>query len=317
MSLAAGKSYLYAGGVPGVWSMEYGVCGEEFLKNIRDIAKRQSAIFFKFEPMLALRRALPKLASERAEEGSLARPAKPWRSGGEVGIDDVGVAEALQNAGFRKSTKAIQPQKTIILDISKPEEELLAGMHQKTRYNIKFAQRQDLRFTIYRVHPKLDAKEDDLRIEKNVLEAFWGLLQKTAGRDKFSTHSKEYYEKLLALPSVKLAVGIYQDKIVAANIVIFYDGRATYLHGASDYERRNLMAPYLLHWETIRYAKEHGFKEYDLWGIDEVKWPGLTRFKRGFGGNEVSYMGSYDYVFQPMWYKLYELRSFIKARFQQ
>jgi len=322
MPLAVGKSYFYSAGV---WSMEYGVWREEFIGKMKDIAKKENVVFFKFEPMLAPRRALPKLASERAEEGSLARPAKPWRSGGEGGVDDAGVVEALKNAGFKKSTKAIQPQKTILLDISKPEEELLAGMHQKTRYNIRLAQKRDLRFMIYRVHPprpsvahrseggKLDAKEDDLRIEKNIIEDFLRILQKTQERDSFSLHPKEYYKKLLALPFTKLFVVEYQNKIIAANIVLFHEDRAIYLHGASDYEHRNLMAPYLLHAETIRYAKEHGFKEYDLWGIDEVKWPGLTRFKRGFGGNEISYMGSYDYVFQPMWYKLYTLRGLVSA----
>ena len=79
------------------------------------------------------------------------------------------------------------------------------------------------------------------------------------------------------------------------------------MHGASDHDYRALMAPYLLHWEVIKYAKEHGLSEYDLWGIDEKKWSGVTRFKKGFGGREVKYTGSYDYVFMPIWYRLYRL----------
>jgi len=114
------------------------------------------------------------------------------------------------------------------------------------------------------------------------------------------------------MPNVKLFAAEYQNKIIAANIVIFHGERATYLHGASDYEYRNFMAPYLLHWEVIKYARDHGFTEYDLWGIDEKKWPGVTRFKRGFGGKEINYIGSYDYVFQPFWYAMYKVRQSLK-----
>ena len=74
------------------------------------------------------------------------------------------------------------------------------------------------------------------------------------------------------------------------------------------------MATYILHWEIIKYAKENGFNEYDFWGIDEKKWPGVTRFKKGFGGREVEYAGSYDYVFQPFWYKLYNLYRKLKTK---
>jgi lipid II:glycine glycyltransferase (peptidoglycan interpeptide bridge formation enzyme) len=52
-------------------------------------------------------------------------------------------------------------------------------------------------------------------------------------------------------------------------------------------------------------AKGLGYKYYDLYGIDEVKWPGVTRFKKGFGGKEVSYPGTFDLVFERIWYNVY------------
>jgi len=217
-------------------------------------------------------------------------------------IDDGdGLAQELLGSGFKKSKKEVQPQKTIILDLTGSEEELLAGMKQKTRYNSRLASRSS-KFKCQISNQTTDAS------------VFWELIRKTAQRDRFSTHTKEYYEKLLDLPITKLFTAECQGEVIAANIILFYGDTAYYLHGASDYAHRNLMAPYLLHWEAIKYAKANGCKIYDFWGIDERKWPGVTRFKRGFGGREINYIGSFDYVFQPLWYWAYNLRNKIKNR---
>ena len=69
------------------------------------------------------------------------------------------------------------------------------------------------------------------------------------------------------------------------------------------------MAPYFLHWELIKIAGCEDMDEYDLWGIDEKRWPGVTRFKRGFGGKEVQYIGSFDLVFKPVWYWAYKFKN--------
>ena len=215
--------------------------------------------------------------------------------------------ESMNSSGtvpdeFRKSKKEIQPQKTIILDLSTDEDKLLSAMHEKTRYNIRLAQKKGLEIKNYE------------KVPIEVFEEFWQVLQKTSGRDKFSSHTKEYYKKLLELPSTRLFVAKHKGGMIAANIILFYGDTVYYLHGASDYEYRSLMAPYILHWEIIKYAKGNRFNEYDLWGIDEKKWPGVTRFKKGFGGREVEYAGSYDYVFQPFWYKLYNLYRKLKTK---
>jgi len=222
----------------------------------------------------------------------------------------------VQCKPFIKSTN-IQPSKTLILDIKKPEKELLKQMCSKTRYNIRLAGRKGVKIK------KSERKKD--------FESFWKLLQQTTKRDKFSSHEKEYYEKILDIPGAKLFIAerpsssrTSKNKIIAANIVLFYKETAIYLHGASDYKYRSLMAPYLLQWEQIKEAKKRGCVEYDFWGIDKKKWPGVTRFKKGFcpkarkessgpssksyrGGEEVNYPGAYDLIFQPIWYKLYKI----------
>lgn len=252
--------------LPLIFGKTYFYCGGCLTLNVKhaaELAESENAVFLKLEPMVS-------------------------KSAGIVLGD------------FQKSRKALQPQRTITLDITKSEEQVMSGMHSKARYNIRLAGKRGLKITI--------SKNQKFYI-------FWQLLQRTSRRDKFYTHAKEYYDKLLRLSITQLFIAEYQGKIIAANIILFYGDTAYYLHGASDYEHRSLMAPYLLHWETIKYAKERGYKKYDFWGIDEKKWPGVTRFKKGFGGREIEYVGSYDCVLEPFWYKLYKLRSFIKRTF--
>ena len=98
-----------------------------------------------------------------------------------------------------------------------------------------------------------------------------------------------------------------ERKIIAGNIVSFFGNTATYVHGASSNEYRNVMAPYLLQWEVIKIVQEKGYKYYDFYGIDEKKWPGVTRFKLGFSGNIVEYPGTFDLAFDNLWYNMYKV----------
>ncbi len=204
--------------------------------------------------------------------------------------------QRVQNNLFRKSTN-IQPQRTLILNITKSEQELLDQMHYKTRYNIQLAHRRGVAIK----------KQVTGNKKQDYFEDFWKLMRETTKRDGFHPHPKEYYRKMLEIPGIELFIAEFGNKIIAANIVVFYEKQAIYLHGASDYEHRNLMAPHLLQWEQIKEAKKHRCIEYDFWGIDEKRWPGVTRFKRGFGGMEIIYPNAHDLVFQPIWYKIYKI----------
>ena len=150
--------------------------------------------------------------------------------------------------GLAESPRQIQPLKTLILDISKSEEKILDQMHPKTRYNIRLAQRKGIKV---KIASEINADESKI---------FLNLLEETAKRDKFYLHSQEYYQKMLEVLGregmVKLFLAQYQDRIITANLVIFFGQTAVYLHGASDYSFRNLMAPYLVQWQTILEAKK-------------------------------------------------------------
>lgn len=202
--------------------------------------------------------------------------------------------------------RPMQPQRTVALDLSKSEDQLLLAMHEKTRYNIHLAGKKGVVVTkvLHR-----SAAED--------FEVFWSLLKITSQRNKFHTHGRRHYELLVETRSPyfsnELFFAEYEGKPIAAALVNFYQptfgvpGVATYLHGASSNEARSVMAPYALHWHIAIEAKQRGFGRYDLWGIDEKKWPGLTRFKRGFGGDEIAYAAPVEIDYRPVLAGVYRM----------
>ena len=193
---------------------------------------------------------------------------------------------------LKKSTD-LQPRKTLMLDLNLSEEELLKEMHQKTRYNIKLADKKGVEIS--------EGTIDDFK-------EFWRLMSVTGNRDGFRLHSEAHYRNLLSYPEfIKIYFARHDGKYMATGLFSFFAGRVTYLHGASDNEVRNLMAPYLLQWEIIKQAQKEGYKYYDFYGVDEKKWPGVTRFKIGFGGFIKEYSGTHDLVIRPVLYGLYEL----------
>lgn len=201
-----------------------------------------------------------------------------------------------------------QPQHTLVLNLQKEETELLADMHQKTRYNIRLAEKKGV----------------EVR-EGNDIDVFWKLNEQTTGRDGFTSHDKTYYEHMLQLPMCHQLTAYYENEPVASNLYLSFNRVTTYLHGTSSNTYRNVMAPYLLQWTAIQFAKKHGAYTFDFWGIapeiekthenarcsngmcwDKThRWDGITRFKVGFGGLRVSYGNAVDIVANTLQYTLY------------
>jgi peptidoglycan pentaglycine glycine transferase (the first glycine) len=213
-----------------------------------------------------------------------------------------------------KKVKNRQPKQTMILSLLKKEDELLANMHQKTRYNIRLAEKKGI----------------SIKKEKNI-DVFWDLNKETTMRDEFKSHPKKYYEKMLELNMAHQFTAYFEGEAIAAVLCIGYGNTFTYLHGASSNKHRNVMAPYALQWHAIRFAKERNFKHYDFWGVSPKKegdtcshgfcwdkndkWSGVTRFKAGFGGRYESYPQAVDIVVSPTVYIIYKfgyaLRKFL------
>lgn len=204
----------------------------------------------------------------------------------------------LSNSKFVKKSKDIQPASSSFLDLSLKEEELLAKMAQKTRYNIRLAGKKEI--------DVLELKKENNNYEKHFSD-FYNLISLTSKRDKFFIHSKKYYHSLIDGEFIRLFEARKNGVLLAAGLFSFYDKTVTYLHGASANENRELMAPYLLQWEIIKKAKEEGYNYYDFYGVDEKKWPGVSRFKKGFAGSIYTYPGTFDLVFKKTPYLLYNI----------
>ena len=212
----------------------------------------------------------------------------------------------IHHSSFIISKHNIQPPRTIIIDIKGAEEEILAKMKPKTRYNTRLAEKKGV----------------TARAWDNV-DAFHKMMLVTGGRDGFGIHSLEYYKRAYELLQPKglgeILVAEYEGKPLAALFVARNGHRAYYLYGASTDEERNRMPTYLLQWEAMKWAKARGCEEYDLWGVPDEDdatleanfeshhdglW-GVYRFKRGFGGELKRAAQAMDRVYNPLLYWAY------------
>jgi peptidoglycan pentaglycine glycine transferase (the first glycine) len=236
-------------------------------------------------------------------------------------LDDPARVAKLTRLGLRRSWQGIQPQTTLVVDLARGEDETLAAMKPKWRYNIRLAARRGVLIRV--------GTPDDV-------PAFVSLIQETALRDAFEVHSPEYYtaacQLLAPTGSARLFVARHRDRMLAGILVFVLGQKAWYMYGASGNEYRNLMPNYLLQWHAITWARSIGCTTYDLWGIpDEVGvdpeaysctetgrtgqlW-GVYRFKQGFGGQVVRYAGVFDDVYLGLPYQLYNwTAAFLERR---
>jgi len=208
----------------------------------------------------------------------------------------------IENFYFRDSLKRNQPQRTLTLNLEKSENDLLENMRGKTRYNIGLAQRRGV----------------EIKRSDDYSDIFYHLIRKTRERQGFSSYTEEHYKKIFKISNdfkVKMFLAEYQEKVIVASIVVFFGDRVISLHTGSDYECRALKGADLLRWNVILYAKKMGYKIYDFWGIDEKKFPGVTNFKKGFGGEAAEYPFGVDIIFNNTWYQIYTMMKKIKRIF--
>ena len=293
--LPFGKSWLYSPRGPLLddtkpEETEGAVGAEKIFDEIAALAKKEDAVFFRFDP------------------------------GIEQGSDRAGKAESL--FGMLKSRPShahYQPESTLFVDLKPSPEDILKQMKPKGRYNIKIAQKHGVAIRIS------DGNSTDVK-------AFYGLLSQTTERDRFSGHPQQYYKKMLDIlgsEKAKLYLAEYAEtgddsknrkspQILAAAIVTWFGDTATYYFGASSNENRNVMAPYLLHWQALLGAKSSGFHTYDFFGIapensPKHPWASVTEFKLKFGGKRVKYIDAQEIVYRPFWYGLVMIAKKIKS----
>jgi len=225
----------------------------------------------------------------------------------------------IRNSHF--AIQNYQPTDTLEIDLTKSDDDILAAMKRKGRYNIKLARKKGVKVIAIE---KGSFKEKDL-------DDFWRLNTETTGRDNFSGHEKSYYSKFLheLKDHAVLFFAEYEGKRIASAITTICGEKSIYYFGAStsDREYRNLMAPYLLQFEMMQYSRSKGAKSYDFLGIAPLlpngeldkkhDYAGITEFKLKFGGERKTYLPGREIIFSKLWYTLYRLAKKLKGIFKK
>jgi len=251
------------------------------LDGLREFANERGAFFTKIDPDLALGYSLP------GEENARENP---------TGAEFV---NELKLVGWRFSNEQVQMRNTMLIDLEKSEDDLLAAMKQKTRYNVRLASRKGV---VVR-----QGGQDDFA-------ALYQMYAETAVRDGFVIRSEVYYREVwetffaedLLIPLVAEVDG----QAVAGLMLFIFGEQAWYIYGMSRDIHRKLMPNYLLQWEAIRRAKASGCQVYDLWGAPDdfhsadPMW-GVYRFKKGLAAYEARYIGAWDLPLNIWTYRVY------------
>lgn len=258
---------------------------ERVLADLEAEARRQRAIFIKIDPDVA--------------------------ADSELGQALIG---RLLGRGWRLSAEQIQFRNTVLSDLSVGEEALLAGVKQKTRYNIRLAERKGVV-----VRPSAD------------FGTFYRLYAETAARDDFLIRPRDYYlavmERMQGAGLGQLLLAEAGGEPAAGVFLLHFGPTAWYFYGASSSQGRELMPNYLLQWQALRWARAQGCAVYDWWGapdhLDAADgMAGVYRFKEGFGPRFTPWIGAWDFAPSPLLYRGYtqampRLLAFMRRRAAQ
>lgn len=250
----------------------------DMIENIKKIAQDENAIFVKFEPDV-YQKTFDKLGQ------STNTPV-------DMQFDNLVISPKV----------AFYPY-SFIVDINKTEDELLESFHSKTRYNIRLANRHGV---------KIEERTND-----KGFEIYLKLLFDTTKRQGFYLHTEQYHRDLWKLLKktgmVHIVMASYQNQILSTFMLFRLKDRMFYPYGASLDVHREVMAPTLLMWESIKLGQSLGCKSFDMWGClgpnaqETDAGFGFHRFKQGFNGQLVEYVGTYDLVINEPLYKIYNL----------
>lgn len=244
-------------------------------KDLDQLAKKHRALFIKIEP--------------------------------NVTLENLNSEIRKQFKDFQIDSWSLAPTKTIVLDLTPCEEEILKRMEKDTRYSIRLAERKGVKVS-----------------ESDNFETFLKLYQKTAKRKGFwigpTRDLKARWKSFSENNQGKLFFAYHSSpkEPLAVAMVFFHEKTAYYYHAASSNQNRSLMAPYLLLWEIIKFAKKQNCTLLDLEGTHDPRipstkhWKGFTHFKRGFGGTEIQYFGSFTRYYNPLMKFLFKLGNLVE-----
>ena len=254
---------------------------EEQLQALRNLGKKEQAIFIKLEPNI----------SQKIGNPSAHQDIKQFLS---------------QNQAV--PGRPLFTKYSFILDLSSSEEQLFNQLDSKTRYNVKLASKKGV---------QIFENSSEAGMEEYIK-----ILEETTKRQGFYAHTPDYFRKMWQIMGqsgiLHIFNAVYEKQILVSWIVFVFNGVLYYPYGASRREHREVMASNLMMWEMIRYGKQMGCKTFDMWGAlgpepdEKSPWFGFHRFKKGYGGDLVEFLGTYDLVFDQKLYKIYRLAENIR-----
>ncbi len=263
------------------------------LNDLQSFAKKQGAIFLKMDPDVVLGTGVPSSEEDVVDNGGQA------------------VMSELKRRGWEYASDQIQFKNTVLVDLSPSEEEMLARMKQKTRYNVRLAEKKGVALRIgtqkdismlYRMYAETSVRDGFVIRDEGYYKTVWEIFMTNAAAPVSSLQSP--------IPIAEPLIAEVDGEPVAAIFVFYFAGRAYYIYGMSRNAHREKMPTYLLQWEAMKRAKANGCTVYDLWGAPDVfdesdsMW-GVYRFKEGLGGKVVRTLGAWDFAPSPLWYKIY------------
>ncbi len=290
-------------------------------------------------------------ASSRTSASSLEGSVGTAPGGSAVAPNGALIFPPVERPGYgaplRRAAADVQPPDTVLLDISRPEEDILAGMKPKWRYNIRLAEKKGVIVTEARALPDCadgDSSQSgaDGAAWRPALSQFYTLYRETSARDHIALHPESYYAKLFetaasyktvqtgsagsraagpnegARPDIRVWTASHEGDILASIITVFWGKQGVYLYGASCSLKRNLMPAYALQWAAVRAAKMAGCVEYDFYGMPPTADPrhpmaGLYLFKTGFGGRNIHRGGSWDYPLNTQLYGAFRAAERVRS----
>jgi len=297
-SFAARLSILYSPKGPLLdWSNEF--LRNRVLNDVQSFAKKQGAIFLKMDPDVVLGTGVPQ------DQDDI------------VDINGQSIIAELKRRRWQYSSDQIQFRNTVLIDLNPSEEEMLARMKQKTRYNIRLAEKKGVTLRegtqedlpmLYNMYAETSLRDGFVIRDEGYYRTVWNSFMHTNAEMLESSQISTLQPS--NFPTCEPLIAEVDNQSVAAIFVFYFAGRAYYVYGMSRNAHREKMPTYLLQWEAIKRARAKGCTSYDLWGAPEVfderdsMW-GVYRFKEGLGGQVVRTLGAWDFAPSPLWYKMY------------
>jgi len=262
---------------------------QEVVIKLKELAKKEKAIFIKIEPDTIVRRW-------ENVKGEINEPPIEERA-----LD-------LKSSGLISAQRPLFSRFSFILDITKSEEDLLLNMVKRTRYNIHLSRERGV---------VVEEKTDE-----QGLEEFLKLFQETQKRKRFRMHSVRYFRQMWQVLGktgiLRILLAKYQGKILNAKILFVWQDRLFCPYGASSKEHANLKAANLIYWEIIRLGKKLGCRSFDMWASLGPKpnpkhsWYGFHQFKAGFSPELVEFSGSWDLIGNRFLYPAFNLADAVR-----